>query len=262
MKERAWSFLLLFASLCWAGCSSESATADEMVPVPAGTFGMGCNAAVDNECERSENPYHQVTVPAFRIDKYAVRAGQYKACADGGGCTATSTLGKCNYNDSGKRSDPINCVDWNQAKAYCAWLGKRLPTEAEWEKAARGTDGRKYPWGNIGLDCDHAVDSVSPCSSLGTAAVGSKPLGGSPYGAMDMVGNVWEWVQDWYHDNYNGAPANGSAWENPIGTDRVLRGGAWASNNAYLLRASYRGGDTPSISSTTYGFRCVLDVAP
>ena len=181
----------------------------DMCDVPAGPFMMGCNSAVDTECASSEYPYHSVTVPGFKIDKYEVTASEYKACVTASGCTAANTDSGCNYNVSGKESHPINCVDWAQAKAYCTWAGKRLPTEAEWEKAARGTDGRKYPWGNDALDCDHAVHSANGCSNSSTAPVGSKPAGVSPYGAEDMVGNVWEWVEDWYHDTYTGAPSDG-----------------------------------------------------
>ncbi|MBI5529083.1 MAG: SUMF1/EgtB/PvdO family nonheme iron enzyme, partial [Deltaproteobacteria bacterium] len=221
--------------------------------VPAGSFQMGCNSAVDTECDGDENPYHAVSVPAFKVDKYELTVGEYQACVDAGGCTAAGTGGSCNYGVSGRDSHPINCVDWTQAKAYCTWAGKRLPTEAEWEKAARGTDGRKYPWGNDALDCDHAVHSVSPCSNSSTAPVGSKPAGVSPYGAEDMVGNVWEWVEDWYHDSYTGAPADGSAWVTPTGTYRVLRGGSWGGDGAGGLRASDRDWSTPTSGAATSG---------
>jgi formylglycine-generating enzyme required for sulfatase activity len=175
------------------------------------------------------------------------------------GCTPTITLGYCNYDVAGKESHPINCVNWNQAKAYCMWAGKKLPTEAQWEKAARGTDGRKYPWGNTGLDCDHAVHSSSPCSNSGTAAVGSKPMGVSPYGADDMIGNVWEWVEDDSHSNYNGAPQDGSAWiDAPRASDRAWRGGAYTSGTDYL-RASVRYQNYPGYDGAGIGFRCALD---
>jgi formylglycine-generating enzyme required for sulfatase activity len=228
----------------------------EMVEVPAGSFMMGCNVAVDNECGGDENPYHSVTVPSFKIDKYEVTVGNYQKCVDAGVCTPAGAGSKCNYGVTGRDYHPINCVNWNQAKAYCAWIGKRLPSEAEWEKAARGTDGRKYPWGKSNLDCDHAVMSVSPCSNSGTQPVGSKPLGVSPYGALDMIGNVWEWVEDWFHDSYNGAPTDGSAWVVPAGSDRVVRGGSWANRLTYDLRASRRVGDVPSSSCVDCGFRC------
>jgi formylglycine-generating enzyme required for sulfatase activity len=230
--------------------------------VQAGCFHMGCNSAVDTECDSSEIPYHPVTVPAFKIDKYEVTVSQYQACntASPSTCTAPNTGGTCNWGVGGRESHPINCVDWNQAKAYCTWAGKRLPSEAEWEKAARGTDGRKYPWGNTGLDCNHAVMSVSPCSNSSTATVGSKPAGVSPYGASDMIGNVWEWVEDDYHITYTSAPSNGSAWiDTPRAANRVLRGGAWDGVLTYDLRSSFRVNGNPTFRLSDDGFRCSRD---
>ena len=234
---------------------SISGKGGEMCNVSAGPFMMGCNKAVDTECSNDESPYHSVNVPGFKIDKYEVTTGEYQACVDAGGCTAANTGGSCNYGVSGLDGHPINCVDWNQATAYCAWAGKRLPTEAEWEKAARGTDGRKYPWGNGSLDCDHAVWNGSTCGNSGTAPVGSKPAGVSPYGAEDMVGNVWEWVEDWYHDTYAGAPTDGSAWVTPTGWYRVLRGGSWDYASSGYLRVSSRF-YVPTSRVGGVGFRC------
>jgi len=226
--------------------------------VPAGPFWMGCNVAVDTECQSNENPYHSVPAPAFRIDKYEVTTDEYQGCVDSGGCTAVATGYGCNYGVAGKGSDPINCLNWTQAKVYCAWAGKRLPSEAEWGKAARWTAGWKYPWGDTGPDCDHAVDSVSPCSNSGTAAVGSKPAGASPYGALDMIGNVWEWVEDWYHDTYTGAPSDGGAWLTPTGYYRVVRGGSWTCSDTVCLRASDRNYYDPATSYNDLGFRCAM----
>jgi formylglycine-generating enzyme required for sulfatase activity len=231
-----------------------------MCPVQAGCFMMGCNSAVDYECGAGEKPYHMATLSACKIDKYEVTASKYKDCVAAGKCTPAGTSSGCNYNDAIKGSHPINCVDWNQAKAYCAWAGKRLPTEAEWEKAARGTDERKYPWGNSGLDCDHAVWNYTSCGNTGTQAVPGKPQGFSPYGTMDMLGNVWEWVEDDYHSNYDGAPAGGGAWvDSPRGALRILRGGSWGNMDAADLRASARSNGDPSTKSSIFGFRCAKD---
>jgi formylglycine-generating enzyme required for sulfatase activity len=231
----------------------------DMCDVPAGDFWMGCNSNIDADCLSSEYPYHSVAVPAFKIDKYEVTVSQYAACQSSspGTCTTPATNAGCNWGVSGFDNHPINCVDWTQAKAYCTWVGKRLPTEAEWEKAARGIDGRKYPWGNTDLNCDHVV--FNGCYES-TAAIGSKPLGASPYGVLDMSGNVWEWVEDDYHDNYNNAPTNGSAWiENPRSSYRMIRGGAWLTPGTYV-RTSTRG-STPALPyrGVDLGFRCARD---
>lgn len=239
---------------------SPSGKGGDMCNVPAGPFQMGCNSVVDTECGNKEYPYHSVSVPAFKIDKREVTASEYRACFDAGGCTAADIGGVCNFNAPGKESHPINCVDWNQAWAYCTWAEKKLPTEAEWEKAARGTDGRRYPWGSTGLDCDHAVDSVTPCSNTGTAPVGGKPAGASPYGAEDMIGNVWEWVEDDDHETFTGAPGDGSAWvDTPRGSKRVMRGGSWSNVDTFFMRASVRHDYIPSGRDGSFGFRCSRD---
>jgi sulfatase modifying factor 1 len=184
-----------------------------MVLVPAGDFMMGCNYTVDNVCGKDERPYHKVYLDAFHIDKYDVTNAQYGQCVSAGSCSANDKF--VGLTDP---QQPVVGVDWNQADVYCKWAGKRLPTEAQWEKAARGTDGRKYPWGNQEPTCDLAVFySVQNmgCGRNSTWPVGSKPAGASPYGAMDMAGNMWNWVSDRYDENYYQSSPN----RNPTGPE-------------------------------------------
>ena len=216
----------------------------EMVLVPAGEFWMG-----SEDGGADEKPRHRVTLDAFYIDKHEVTNARY-----GRFMGATGRSVPTYWNDSTWNSpqQPVVGVSWDDADAYCKWAGKRLPTEAEWEKAARGTDGRKYPWGEQ-WDASRA-NSVE--SKLGkTVPVGAYPAGASPYGALDMAGNAWEWVADWYdRDYYRRSPE-----QNPrgpeTGSGRVLRGGSWLSL-PILLRAANRYDFTPGSRSDLIGFRC------
>lgn len=230
-----------------------------MVLIPGGEFEMGSNL------QPAEMPIRQVYLDPFWIDETEVTLAEYAACVAAGGCTAPATdpVPYCNWNQPDRDDHPINCVDWYQAAAYCAWVDEgtnRLPTEAEWEKAARGADARVYPWGDApGPTCTHAVmwdDAVggSGCGTYGTMPVGSKPLGDSPYGLKDMSGNVWEWVADWY------GPYDAAETDNPtgaaMGTDRVLRGDSWYSAILDYFRAASRGGLDPVNRWMIVGFRC------
>jgi formylglycine-generating enzyme required for sulfatase activity len=212
--------------VCAAGCG-------EMVKVPGGPFMQGCNAAVDAFCQADEKPYHEVDVPPFEIDRYEVTVQQFSVCVDAGLCPPAETYTNCNWGVPGKEDHPVDCVDWEQARLFCAFTGRRLCTESEWEKAARGTDGRIYPWGNEAATCSYAVFNDTSttgggCGGAGsTMPVGSKPEGAGPYGAEDMSGNVREWVADDRHSTYQGAPVDGSAWvgPDPHAVNRVVRGG-------------------------------------
>jgi len=230
-----------------------------MVTVSGGSFWQGCNAAVNTFCVAHKSPYHEVTVPAFEIDRFEVTVGLYGDCVTGGSCTApTGTSPGCNWNKAGKEAHPVNCITWYQAGEYCAWAGKRLCSESEWEKASRGTDGREYPWGNVPATCEYAVmdDGGFGCGTVGTMAVGSKPGGASPYGAMDMSGNVWEWVEDDWHRSYNEAPTDGSTWmDNPRASYRVRRGGSFEDDDGYMPSSS-RYYDDPVYSNGSIGARC------
>ena len=231
---------------CWPDCGDE-------VLIPAGTFWMGCNEAVDDDCGSDEYPYHEVYLDGYFIDRTEVTATSYEACVSAGGCMPPSSGSYATYQVAGKEDHPVNGVTWYQAEAYCTWVGKRLPREAEWEKAARGTDGRKYPWGNSSPTCDLAV--MSGCLGDTQPVCSLSPAGDSPYGLCDMAGNVWEWVADWYDsDYYNASPANNPQGPNS-GSSRVERGGSFYSNYDYL-RVSNRYYGTPSFDHVNLGFRC------
>jgi len=219
--------------------------------VPEGEFTMGSETG-----ENDEKPIHRVNLASYWIDQTEVTNDMYSKCVAAKRCappgkksssTHSSYYGSLEYDNF-----PVIFVDWNMANAYCTWAGRRLPTEAEWEKAARGTDERTYPWGNS-----------EPNSKLlnlyvgDTTPSGNYPDGASPYGALDMAGNVWEWVNDWYSDTYY----EGSPSLNPMGPDlgnsRVLRGGSWYYGDS-IVRSTYRNGLDPSYQSYYYGFRCAI----
>jgi formylglycine-generating enzyme required for sulfatase activity len=216
-----------------------------MVRVPAGSFYFGCNESEDSDCYRDEKPGGWIALREFKIDRTEVTVSAYEACVQAEACRKPGIGDPCNWGESGREDHPINCVTWYQARAYCAWVGKRLPSEQEWEKAARGTDGRIYPWGNEPASCAHAVMDDGSGRGCGrdsmTWPVGSKPSGASPYGALDMVGNVWEWTASWSRSTQ---PARA-----------VVRGGPWRGNPRYL-RASNRGGANPALGYGGSGFRC------
>jgi formylglycine-generating enzyme required for sulfatase activity len=217
------------------GCSNG------MCAIPAGTFQMGSLNGRLNE-----QPVHAVTLAAFELDEFEVTVSQYAACVTAGGCTAADTGWSCNAGVSGRDNHPINCVDWNQATTYCAWAGKRLPTEEEWEYAARGTDGREYPWGNAAPG-NQLCWKGGGTNRSSTCAVGSYPSGKSPFGVQDMSGNVWEWVSGLYTWKYS---------SQPTGTDLVNRGGSWCDDAARYVRSAYRNSLASSSRYASLGFRC------
>jgi eukaryotic-like serine/threonine-protein kinase len=245
----------------------------EQVFVPAGAFLMGSDdieAKREIEGGRAYPEIHQHTVylDEFWIDKYEVTNSQYAQCVAAGVCDLPLDRGSYTYRsyfDNPDFSDyPVVWVNWYQANDYCGWAGRRLPTEAEWEKAARGTDGQKYPWGNEPVTgeranfCDiHCTRDIANMNFddgyPDTAPVGSYPAGASPYGAMDMSGNVWEWtstiIQPYPYDANDGR-------EDPAGTgERVWRGGPW-SNGIWWMRSSVRYRSVSWYRWYVLGFRC------
>jgi iron(II)-dependent oxidoreductase len=235
-----------------------------LVALDGGTFEMGCGAG-DSACD-VDNPAHMVTVSPFSMEVTEVTVAAYTECVDDGGCSEPAAADSCNYGSIPMGNHPINCVSWDQAVDYCAWKGRRLPTEAEWEYAASGGSDRAYPWGSAEATCEFAhmyevVDMMGDygCMTGTTAAVGTYPGGASPFGMLDMAGNVDEWVADYYAaDYYTMSPATDPQGPD-TGTQRVIRGGDWYDASAFNLRVFDRGRQAPENSGPEHGFRCAAD---
>jgi eukaryotic-like serine/threonine-protein kinase len=227
--------------------------------VPAGEFTMG-----SNDGDANEKPPHTVYLDAFWIDQTEVTNALYAKCVKAGGCQApssTTSYTRASYSYYGNAefdNYPVMYVSWDDAKKYCTWAGGDLPTEAQWEKAARGNDQRTYPWGNQApdktrLNYNSALNFDQDVSD--TTEVGKYPTGASFYGALDMAGNVFEWVADWYDEkDYSSALTRNPSGPSS-GTYRVLRGGSWV-DVATNVRASYRVSDNPDARNVVLGFRC------
>ncbi|MEI9936400.1 MAG: bifunctional serine/threonine-protein kinase/formylglycine-generating enzyme family protein [Pseudomonadota bacterium] len=262
---------------------------EEMVQIPSGQFFMG---SALKDAPDNEKPSHNVTVESVCMDLYEVSAKKYKACSDQGKCRRAPTEVEwpkitaserttysplCTGSDPEKTDHPITCVTWEMADNYCKANDKRLPTEAEWEFATRGPDGRIYPWGDDPPTADHLNACDAQCLAWGkahkvelkalekgddgfatTAPVGKFPAGRSRFGPFDVVGNVWEWVADWYGD-YQAAAA-----KNPLGPAtgerKVIRGGAWNAGYETWLHPSFRYAQVPNAQSYGIGFRCVKSI--
>jgi len=269
---------------------------DGMVLVPGGKFFMGS----DEPAFKLWQPAHKVIIDTFCVDEHEVTAAQYKECSDQGECkrppalpnwpkTARSTDEEhekkraayaelCTFGKEGRENHPINCVSWFHAEAYCGWRKKRLPTEAEWEYAARGSDGRKFPWGDDPAAVGHMnaggkefaawekESGLDPTTTLyeeddgfpGTAPVGSFPKGKTKFGADDFVGNVWEWTSDWFETykpdeaiNPKGAPA---------GDRKAIRGGGFDGGMGLWLNPAFRFHQVPDATTPVIGFRCVTNL--
>ena len=264
-----------------------------MKRVAGGQFFMGSD---EKDAEANEKPPHRVQLAAFCLDELEVTVAKYKACSDRGACLRAAKENDwenitplqhkiydplCNVTDPvGRANHPINCVNWEQARKYCEAQDARLPTEAEWEFAARGSDGRIYPWGDekpnarllnaCGKECvawmKKHPDPDQPIEAMyaeddgftNTAPVGSFPKGASSWGIQDIVGNVWEWVADWYAE-YDPASASSVTSEpkGPAkGDDRVIRGGAWNGASPAWVRPAWRFHASPTTRTHGTGFRC------
>jgi sulfatase modifying factor 1 len=254
-------------------CRNQPAVRDEMVEIPGGTFAMGSD---DPDANENEKPMHTARVAAFRLDRTEVTVADYGTCVRAGKCSEPEAWGEqrgdfhasCNWrHPQGRQDHPVNCVSFDQATAFCAWLGKRLPTEEEWEYAARGgAEQRKYPWGNgapdssrlnaCGGECPpnlrakrfYAVAPMYPDDDgwPETAPVGRFPAGASKHGILDLAGNVWEWTATAY-----------ASYDGRIHEDkRVLRGGSWGGGDPRTERATNRFRLAPTARAQFLGFRC------
>ena len=239
--------------------------------VPEGSFLMGSPDG-DPDVFPHERPQHSVWLGSFWIDQTEVTNAMYARCVAEGTCqpprsTAANTYGTYYGNPVYDRY-PVIWVDWSQAQTYCQWAGRRLPTEAEWEKAARGTGGGYYPWGDEPVsqamlaEFEDVSDSCArahygACEPYrDTALVGERTAGVSPYGALDMAGNVWEWVGDWYAVDYYQHSTDSDPRGPEQGTQRVLRGGSFAANFSRDLRSAHRYPMDPDQTIYGFGIRC------
>ena len=260
----SWVIVLLLM----IGCQK---TPPGMARVPSGSFLMGTDEVDENQealevgfphpWYEDEHPLHRLDLPAFYIDQYEVANAQYKKFIDETRRHPPQGWINRTYPEA-QENHPVVFVNWYEADAYCRWLGKRLPTEAEWEKAARGSQGQKYPWGNS-LDPNLANIAGGAVMFASSSPVGQHEAGKSPYGAYDMIGNVWEWTDSWYEPY----PGNRAQNENFGQKLRVTRGLSFMSVGHFMeedylkvasivARASFRSYDFPTSRLADVGFRC------
>ena len=257
------SLLVLVASIVGVSprataASTSAVCPDGALPIPAGTFAIGTRST--QEFPDNERPRHLVTLSrGYCLDRTEVTVEAYARCVDVGRCPARAPA------FSGATM-PMTNVSWSDARATCAFRGGRLPTEVEWEHAARGVDDRLYPWGSFRPHCgwaDSMYELGGHCNGYGPSAVGSFPKGASPYGVLDLAGNVLEWVDDAYDDD-------AYRWLDPLDPHdddewayvHVVRGGSWEYDVVHSLRSSERSGYPSTLRDATLGFRCAYDVPP
>lgn len=242
---------LVLALLAACAGDEERWDEDRQVTIPAGTFLMGCDPADDPTCPGDAQPVHEVSVDEFLLDRLEVQVGDFEACENSGQCALRGTPGD-------PPTEPELAVTWieqSQADKYCTWKGKRLPTEAEWEYAARGEDGRAYPWGDDDPTCDLAA---MPSCGARIEAAGTHPDGASPFGVLDLAGNAGELVSDYYDaDYYADSPSDNPEDDTPTGL-RLARGIAmWEGLDTLKVTRRYIAVD--GASSGVVGFRCAQD---
>lgn len=252
---------------------TETLTCPEgMALIPEGPFLMGIDAS-----NPEAGPQHTVTLSAYCMDVTETTVAAYQACVDDGACYDLASLALCQTSDPwrpascqmGMEDHPANYVSWARAMAYCEWAGGDLPTEAQWEKGARGTDGRELPWGAQSASCDKAVWGLGPvyddCAGAGpawTLPADSLPAGASPYGLLHMAGNLDEWTRDWYDGLYYVSAPEIDPPGPTTGTFHVYRGGGFLSPDFELLTWFRRSGVGDTNATVTGGFRCVAEPIP
>ncbi len=239
-------------------------TTDSMVMFARSSFYMGCPRRGDPDCERDEKPAFRVQLSRFAIDRLEVTQAEYQQCVAAGGCTPLDTRHCFVWNGRSfarggqipeellQAEHPVVCVDWLQAATYCDQVGKRLPTEAEWERVAAGSEQRRYPWGDEAPTCARA--QYDGCWDH-TRPVAIRPAGATPEGVEDLAGNASEWVLDWYSKFAYARPFRSDPTGPDAGQVRVVRGGSYYDGPS-ALRAAYRYGLNPKSSFSTVGFRC------
>jgi len=237
----------------------------DWVAIEGGTFEMG-----SEDWDSSEQPVHDVAVPSFEMWRTEVTVIQYSKCVCAGACSDPNGVQEdphwseeeANWESPGRDEHPINFVDWFASDQFCSWVGGRLPTEAQWEFAARSRgDRRTFPWGEAWPACDAAVmnDLDYDDQGCGTGLawpVCGIPAGNTEQGLCDMAGNVWEWVLDEWHGGYIPAPADGTAWGIASDSRGIIRGGGYSTSDGEMLRTTVRTPTDPSGSGSGLGFRC------